>query len=436
MRVRSTPLLAVLASLLAVTAVTAQVSLKDIPELARQRAERLRPRQIAALEPFWADLALDYLDNQSVLDDSIKKASQLGDSVVPLLLEKLRPAQGGSVSRNLADNCRRVLRYMDPASFADALAEMARSNHTIGRSQAIMLLGYANVPQSATVLAELLDKKLDDSDRTLIIGSLRRLGAPEAAPKIVGLLGSTSRRFRQDILSYLIAARASSVVETVVQALSTEAEDRVLPFYIEYFGTCITNHAGATTVLLPLLNRERIDWQDTKNLIMALATVAPKGHDATIRKLAELIESSDASSLAVQAAVTMRALGDKQGIVRLKRKLDDKIRKRKREAGLYEQRASLLFAIDDFNHAYNDFQKILDYSEGAAMTRRAYEGLLKCEARRPNKVQSMIKHMKASGMTPEEFQSLAATDAPFHKAMGHDRTKSFIRQLIKDRRPK
>lgn len=435
MRVRSTPLLAVLASLLAVTAVTAQVSLKDIPELARQRAERLRPRQIAALEPFWADLALDYLDNQSVLDDSIKKASQLGDSVVPLLLEKLRPAQGGSVSRNLADNCRRVLRYMDPASFADALAEMARSDHTIGRSQAIMLLGYANVPQSATVLAELLDKKLDDSDRTLIIGSLRRLGAPEAAPKIVGLLGSTSRRFRQDILSYLIAARASSVVETVVQALSTEAEDRVLPFYIEYFGTCITNHAGATTVLLPLLNRERIDWQDTKNLIMALATVAPKGHDATIRKLAELIESSDASSLAVQAAVTMRALGDKQGIVRLRRKLDDKIRKRKREAGLYEQRASLLFAIDDFNHAHSDFQKILDYSEGAAMTRRAYEGLLKCEARR-NKIQTMIKHMKASGMTPEEFQSLAATDAPFHKAMGHDRTKSFIRQLIKDRRPK
>ena len=69
------------------------------------------------------------------------------------------------------------------------------------------------------------------------------------------------------------------------------------------------------------------------------------------------------------------------------------------------------------------------------MTRRAYEGLLKCEARR-NKVQSMIKHMKASGMTPEEFQSLAATDAPFLRAMGHDRTKSFIRQLIKDRRPK
>jgi HEAT repeat protein len=434
MRVRSTPLLAVLASLLAVTAVTAQVSLKDIPELARQRAERSRPRQIAALEPFWADFALDYLDNQSVLDDSIKKASQLGDSVVPLLLEKLRPAQSGSVSLNLAGNCRRVLRYMDPGSFADALAEMARSSHTIGRSQAIMLLGYANVPQSATVLAELLDK-VDDSDRTLIIGSLRRLGAPEAAPKIVGLLGSTSRRFRQDILSYLIAARASSVVETVVQALSTEAEDRVLPFYIEYFGTCITNHAGATTVLLPLLSRERIDWQDTKNLIMALATVAPKGHDATIRKLAELIESSDASSLAVQAAVTMRALGDKQGIVRLKRKLDDKIRKRKREAGLFEQRASLLFAIGDFSHAHNDFQKILDYSEGAAMTRRAYEGLLKCEARR-NKVQSMIKHMTASGMTPEEFQSLAATDAPFHRAMGHDRTKSFIRQLIKDRRPK
>lgn len=434
MRVRSTPLLAVLASLLAQTALTAQISLKDIPELARQRAERLRPRQIAALEPFWADFALDYRNNQTVLDDSIEKASKLGDSVVPLLLEKLQPAQGGSVSRNLAGNCRRVLQRMDPGSFVDALAEMARGKHTIGRSEAIVLLGYAKVPQSATVLAELLDT-VKDADRSLVIDSLRKLAAPEAAPRIVALLGSNDRRLRQDVLSYLIASRASSVVDTVVQALTTEAEDRVLPLYIEYFGSCITGHVGATTALLPLLSRERIDWQDTKNLIIALATVAPKGHDATIRKLAELIDGSEASSLAVQAAVTMRDLGDKQGITRLKRQLDDKIRRRKRDAGLYEQRASLLIATGELSHAHNDFEKILDYSEGAAMTRRAYEGLLKCEARR-HKIQNMIKHMKASGMSPEEFESLALTDAPFQKAMGHDRTKSFIRQLIKERRPK
>lgn len=434
MRVRPTPLLAVVVSLMAATAVTAQVSLKDLPELARQRAERLRPRQIAALEPFWADFALDYRNNASVIDDSVDKAAKLGDSVVPLLLEKLQPAQGGSVSRNLAANCGRVLRRMDPGSFVDALAEMARGKHPIGRTEAIKLLGYANVPQSATVLADLLDV-VDESDRTMIIRSLRILGAPQAAPKIVKLLGANDRRLREDVLRYLVAARASSVADTVVQALTTEGEDRNLPYYIDYFRACVKSHAGATTVLLPLLSRERIDWQDTKNLVIALATVAPKGDDTTIRKLAEFIDSSEASALAVQAAVTMRALGDKTGISRLNRQLDDKIRKRKREAGLYEQRASLLFAIGEYSKAHNDFDKILEYSEGAAMTRRAYEGLLKCSARR-KKIQTMIREMKASGMSPEEFQNLAAKDEVFKQAMTHDRTSAFMRQLIKDRRPK
>lgn len=415
-------------------ALTAQVSLKDLPEVARQRAERLRPIQLAALQPFWADFALEYRNNQEVLDEAIIKASRLGDSVVPMLLEKLQPAQSGSVSSNLASNCRRVLQRMDPSSFVDAIAEMARGNHPIGRSEAIILLGYANGPQAAAVLTELLDQA-NDYDRTLIIRSLRRLGAPGAAPKVVTLLGSQDRRLREDILRYLIASRAGNVAKTVIQALQTESEDRVLPYYIDYFGSCVRNNLEATNALLPLLSRERIDWQDTKNLVRALAKVAPKGHDGTIRALEDLMDSSGASSLAVSAAVTMRALGQKQGIKKLKGQLDDKIRKRKREAGLYEQRASLLFAIGEFSQAHNDYEKILDYSEGAAMTRRAFEGLLKCEARR-SRIQTMVKHMKASGMTPEDFQNLAASDEPFAKAMRHDRARSFLRQLIKDRRPK
>lgn len=434
MRVRPTPLLAVLAGTVLASALTAQVSLKELPELARQRAERLRPRQIAALQPFWADFALDYRNNQSVIEDSINKVTELGDSVVPLLLEKLQPAQGGSVSRNLAANCGRVLRRMDPGSFVDALAELARGKHEIGRTEAIKLLGYADVPQAATVLTDLFDV-VDDTDRTYVMRSLRNLGAPQAADKVVKHLGSSSRTRREDVLRYLVAAKASSVADLVVDALSSESEDRVLPYYIDYFGACVQNHEKATLALLPLLSRERIDWQDTKNLVKALATVAPKKHDATLRRLGEFIDSSEASSLAVQAAVTMRTLGDKSGISRLNRQLDDKIRKRKKEAGLYEQRASLLFAVGEYSKAHSDYDKILEYSEGAAMTRRAFEGLLKCTARR-NKIQSLIREMKDSKMAPEDFQALAEKDEAFQKAMTHDRVKSYIRQLIKDRRPK
>ncbi len=434
MRVRSTTLLAVLTGLLMTATTVAQISLREVPEVARKRAERLRPLQIAALEPFWPDFALEYRTNQSVLDDAIQKAAKLGDSVVPLLLEKLQPAQGGSTSRNLASNCRRVLSYLDPGSFVDALAEMARGSHDIARTEAIILLGHADVPQSATVLTDLIDTA-SESNRLLIIRSLRQLRSATAAPKIVPLLGSNDRRLREEVLAYLIAAKASSVADTVVQALTTEGDDRLLPSFIDYFATCTKQHVAATEALLPLLSRERIDWQDTRTLVTALATVSPKGYEKTIRKLHELIDGNDTSSLAVQAAVTLRSLGDKQGISRLNRTLDDKIRRRKRDAGLYEQRASLLFAIGEFSDALNDYEKILNYSEGAAMTRRAYVGLIMCESRR-RKIQNVVKHMKASGMAQEDFDLLAEQDEAFREAMDHERTRSFLKQLAKERAPK
>ena len=434
MPVRPIVPLTVLTTLLVSATSTAQISLRDLPDLARQRADRLRPLQAAALQPFWADLSLDYRTNSAILDTSIKKAAKLGDSVVPLLLEKLKPVQGGELSRNLASNCRRVLQQLDPASFVDALAEMARGKNYVAKSESIILLGYADVPQAATVLNDLLSSAAKEQ-RLPIIRSLRRLRSPKAAPQIVELLGSSDTKLREEVLAYLIAAKASGVVKTVIQALQSEGNNRLLPSYIEYFAICASRNAAAAEALLPLLDRERIDWQDTRRLVKVLATIAPQNHELTIRKLHELIDGNDTSSLAVQAAVTLRDLGDKKGVRDLNRTLDDKIRRRKREAALYEQRASLLFAVDDFTAALSDYDKILDYSEGAAMTRRAYVGLLKCESRR-SKIQSIVKHMKSSGMSPEEFQDLAEQDEPFRKSMEHIRVRSFLKQLTKDRAPK
>src|SRR5262245_23327201 len=78
-------------SLLA-AALPAQVGIKDLPGIARGRAERLRPLQERALQQFWQDLAMDYRDNREYLDQRIREVAALGDVVVPLLLEKLHPA--------------------------------------------------------------------------------------------------------------------------------------------------------------------------------------------------------------------------------------------------------------------------------------------------------------------------------------------------------
>ena len=65
-----------------------------------------------------------------------------------------------------------------------------------------------------------------------------------AAPTI-----SNDRRLREEVLAYLIAAKASSVADTVVQALTTEGDDRLLPSFIDYFATCTKQHVAATEAL-------------------------------------------------------------------------------------------------------------------------------------------------------------------------------------------
>jgi HEAT repeat protein len=413
----------------------AQVALGDVPKLARDRAERARPAQEKALEPFWADLALDYRNNQQFLDQRIAQAAALGDSVVPMLLEKLQPTQGGETARNLAGNCRRVIEKLDPSSFTEALVELVNGKSETARQEAIRLLGFANTPAAIQVLCDLIERTTGE-DRRLVLRSLRLLKTPAAATKVVGLLGSTDRQVREDVLSYLIAARPANVADTVVQALSTEKDSRLLPSYIEYFATSVTNHDGAARALLSLIG-ERLDWQDTRRLVQALGSVAPRDHEPTCRRLHEMLDTGEATALAVQAAVTLRNLGDRQGVTKLKRTLDEQLRKpqRKRDPSLFEQRANLSFAIEEFGDAAADYEKILEFSDGLAMTRRAYIGLIRSEAHR-KKVQNLIKAMKASGMTTAEIEAVGVDDQAVQDSLGLDKVRSFLQALAKEQAPK
>lgn len=418
-----------------VATLPAQIPLGELAEVARARAERARPAQEKALEPFLPDLALDYRANYQFLDRRIAEAAELGDSVVPLLLEKLTPAHNSEAARNLAGNARRVLERLDPASFVDALAELLQSRFEVTRREAIRLLGRAVTPQAERLLVDLVPNSTGE-DLRLTLRSLRQHRTKAAAPAVVGLLGSGDYTLRAEVLDYLTAARAGGVADTVVDALGAEQEDRLLPRYISYFGESVRAHEGAARALVGLLG-ERLDWQDTRQLVRALATVAPKDHDATVRRLHELLEEEKTSALAVETAVTLRELGDRQGVTRLKRTLDDQLRRpnRKREASLYEQRANLLFAIEDYPDAADDYEKIIEYSGGVAMTRRAYIGLIRCEAHRRRWTQ-LTRAMKSSGMTAPEIEALALDDDVMKTALAQDRVQAALRQIRKAQEPK
>jgi hypothetical protein len=411
----------------------AQTQLASLPKLARDRAERSRPAQEKALEPFWADLALSYHENQPFLDPRIAEAAALGDSVVPLLLEKLQPGQISEKARYLAGNCRRVLERLDPASFTDALVELANGNNDVARSEAIRLLGFANTPQSVMVLSDLLDRTVGEEKR-LVLRSLRLLKAAGPAAKVVPMLGSSDRQVREDVLAYLVAARPPAVVDAVVQAMGTERENRLLPDYIAYFFAAAREHDAAARALLPLLDRDRLDYQEKIRLAEALATIAPRAHEPTCRKMHEILDTGDTTSLAVKAAVTLRTLGDRSGVSKLEHTLDDQIRKRRKESMLYEQRANLFMAIDRHADAIADFNMIIENTDGLAMTRRAYLGLIKCEARR-RKVDNFTKVMRASGMLVAEIEAIGIDDPVVQEMLQHDKVRKDLQKLAKEQAP-
>ena len=431
-----TPILWLLLPTLLAGAAAAQVPLADLAKLARLRADRSRPAQEQALEPFWADLALDYANNAQFLDTRITAAAALGDSVVPLLLEKLQPQQGGETPRHLAQNCRRVLEKLDPGSFVDALAELANGNHDLARSEAIRLLGHADVPQAAVLLGDLIDRTVGEQ-RRLVVRSLQKLKAAGPAAKVAAMLASNDRQVREDVLAYLVAARPAAVADTVLQALANERDQKLLGAYVDYFAEAVHEHDAAARALLLLLDREKLFWQDTKRLLQALATVAPRDHEPTLKRLHELIDGGDTSSIGLQAALTLRALGDGKGVTKLKKSLDEQLRKpaRKREPALYEQRGSLLFATEDYGEAFADFETMLQLNDGLAMSRRAHIFMMRCEARR-KKIANLTKLMKQSGLTVEEIEAIGADDTVFAETLQQDKVRSFLQTLAKEQTPK
>ena len=155
--------------------------------------------QEAALQPFWQDLALEYRPNAAHLDPRIKAVAALGDSVVPLLLEKLQPVQSSGSARNLAANCRRVLEQLDPNGFLDALAELLSSGNETARREALILLGYAPGARAVQLLSDVVETG-NPEDRAQAIGSLTRLKATGAAAKVAPLLSSPDRNMREVVL--------------------------------------------------------------------------------------------------------------------------------------------------------------------------------------------------------------------------------------------
>jgi HEAT repeat protein len=413
---------------------TGPVRLGELPALAKARAARQRPAQQAALQPFLQDLTLNYAENQEFLDRRLGEIVQLGDAIVPLLLEMLSPADDSQGARYLASNCAHVLRQMDPGAFVDALLEILEGRNHVARYHAIALLGYSKSRNAAHRLSQILPL-LKDGLLVRAIDSLSVLGAPEATPSVIAVLQNQDRFVRRAALEFLAACQASEGIDAALQAMAAEKNPTLLPAYTAYFAAAAKGHAAAADALLPLLSGEQLDKEQVTALVQSLATIAPEGHAGTLQALRQILQQDETGALGRAAALTMRDLGDKKGLQVLFANLDTKVNRRKKDSLVWSQRGDAWFAIGKWAEATRDYEAAIENTKSPTLQSFLHTAIAKCEARRGRWPRAQ-QALKDAGLTYEAALKEIERDEPLRKGMDEKSFRKFVESLPRENRPR
>ncbi len=408
-----------------------QVSLAELPALARARAEKQRESGEKALGPYWADLALEYKGNEKFLDKRIAEVAALGESVAPLLLERLAPAKGGAEARQLAANCRRVLEQMDTSAVVDALVALATGSNEVGRGEGIRLLGASGSPRAVKTLDAMLATG-DADEKQLVVQALTRLRSTTSTPRIVAMLTAENRREREAALDFLVAVRPAGAVDAALGAMAKEKDAKLLQLHAQFLGATAREHDGAARALLDLLDMGTLDASDTRRLVESLARVAPAGHKPTIERLLVILDADEAGSLTLEACTTLKALGDRSGLEKTFRSINKQLAepRRKRDASLYELRGNLYFAVEKWSDALDDFEKAVAYSDSRSLSRRSLVMMARTEAHR-RKWSAVLKHLQAAEVGVADVENLCRQDPAMQEAMQQDTLKAWLTGLGK-----
>lgn len=416
--------------LLSCTALPAQgVTLRDLPELARARAERQRPAQLARLEPFLADLDTEYLRNASVLEDTLVRVAALGSDVVPILIEFLTPESGENRARWRADNASRILMKLEPALYVDTWIELLDGDHATGRRAGMRLLGAAGPdPRTTAALIRNFDRLRESYDKRRALAVAAELGIRSMTRQAVDLLGSSDAESRRTALEYLTAAAFSDAVPAAVASLKKETEKALLPAYVGYFLATVEGDAAVADALVGILSGSRLGIDDQKTLVEGLAKVAPKNHEPTETALLAILERGETGPLGIAAAVTLQALDEKRGIRVLFETLEERIRDRRGDAGAIADRADAYFAFGRHKEAIRDYEDAVRLSFSGTRRSAYHLQIARCEAHRDS-LPRMLRSLKSAELSAATIRAEAAKDPVFQAMLEKEAAQRFLDSL-------
>jgi hypothetical protein len=343
-----------------------------------------------------------------------------------LLLEKLQPAQPNSEALHAAANSRRVLAMLGPAGFVPALIEMVRSENSIGRAHAIPLLGQSGHGEAGRFLETTLPT-LPKSLTATAVRALHKLERRGATAKVAELLDTTDADLRGACLAFLTDLGDGSHDQAVLRALGNETQDDLIPRYLAYLRQHAVGEEAAAETLLGLLGSGNLIPPRQTDVVRALATIAPKGHEPTCDKLRALIAAGEVRALGRACAATMLALGDKSGRTELFDGLDADVRKSPKVPPVLANRGEALFEFEKWNEAIRDFKDAQRLSR-STMTREFALWIARCYVRQ-SQARKAVTTLREANVGRLEIAEHAALDPVFKAALEEN---SDLRGYVRD----
>ena len=406
----------------------AGVTLAQLTEIAKARAAADRSIAGERLEPYLESFAKNRAVHAVEIDRKIAEVRMLGDSVIPLLLDRLEPQKGDKAAQHIATNCQIALSNMGLASFADALIEIVEGNNPTGVQLAIPLLGHTEDPRAGAFLTARLDL-FDSTQHAHAIRALTQLEHRGAVLKIAKGMPYVETQTDALAAEYLRKIGSDRVVPDVLRVLGDVTTAARIMRYCDVLAACTQQNPEAAQALMSALSRRNLEVRDQQRIAASLATVAPRGDRATINRLREVVEENRAPSLALRAALTLQELGDKLGPDLLKKELIRELNRKKTEYLNWSKLGDYYFAFGDFKNAAKSYAGATRHARARPVRERLYINVARSEARRPNRQKEVRDALRKSVASLERLMQAAIEDEVLAKAYEHTTVKRFLDTL-------
>ncbi|MEE2886931.1 MAG: hypothetical protein VX951_05820 [Planctomycetota bacterium] len=401
------------------------VNLEKLIDLAKTRAATQRPALQKKLAPYREVLETSYTDNWVLIDEKISEIVQLGDSIVPILLENLEPRTASPANLNLAANSARVLAKMEPAGFLQPLIDIAEGDSYAGVVHAIPLLASTQSSRAGVVLTQLLDRK-KGIHQMAIIDALTRLEYRGAAMKIAKLLPLQGQENDYRATRFLGKVATKAVVPEIFRVLGVIKRGSQIMRYIRILRTCAKHDPASAERLLTFFDNQKLDRTELASLAKTLAVVAPPAHKPTITRLKAILASGDTGRLELQTAIALRALGDKTGPAALRKNLVRRTRGRSKRNYLnHANLGEYYLEFGEYKLAVDAYKAGVAVATGNAIRSMLFLQIARAQAKR-ERWRFVRDALKESKLPFDRIQKAAEDYPEIAEALKHETVKKFM----------